>query len=66
MAYAPLLTEAEAAAFLGLTASALKKRRLDGRPLLPFYPLHDGPRAPIRYKPADVYQYIDSRRRAAA
>ena len=56
------LTEIEVEDMLRLAPGYLRKRRSNGQPLLPFYPLHDGPKAPVRYKDVDVWRHMDSRR----
>jgi hypothetical protein len=61
MARSPLLTEAQVAELLDLAPYTLKRLRSDGKPLLPYLRLHDGPRSPIRYRQQDVDRFIDSR-----
>ena len=56
-----LLTEKEAAEFLGLTPSALQVWRSTGRYSLPFIKVG----FLVRYRESDLYQWLDSRTHAS-
>lgn len=60
-----LLTVEECAAYLRLSPSTLEKWRIGfrGNKAGPVYvPLHDGPKSPIRYKVADVRDWLNRQR----
>jgi hypothetical protein len=57
-----LLTTKDAAAFLGISAKSLERRRLSGGGPN-FLKLSDGQSGPVRYAAADIERWLADRRR---
>lgn len=57
-----LLTEKEAAAFLGMKRGSLANQRSRGVGI-PYVQLGSGPRPRVRYSVADIQKYVDQGRR---
>jgi len=57
---AALLTTEEAASYLNLAAQTLRRWRVTGESL-PFVRLGDGPKSAIRYRRADLDEWIEAR-----
>lgn len=60
MARPVLLTEEEAAAYLGLSPETLRRRRTSRINCPPFQKLGDGPKAPVRYREDKLVAWLDS------
>ena len=59
----PLYDTPGAAEYIGVSPPTMERYRSTGIPCIEYIKLHDGPRAPVRYRKSVLDAYLESRTR---